>query len=319
MNISARAGNRRRVKEAKDPWKLDLKKNKVLYLLFIPSAVYFFIFCYTPMVGIVSAFQDFNMRRGIWGSQWVGFNNFVDLFTGETFGQVMRNTSAIALLNMTVGFVVPIILAVLISEVKAKPYKRAVQTISYTPYFVAAVVVTTLVREFIGSTGGITQMLTAMGFEQQNWLANSNMPVFWLIVCFMEIWQNAGYGAIVYVAAISSVNGDLYEASSIDGANRWKRLWKITLPSILPTIVMMLTIKAGTVLMTGFDKVLLLYMPATYNVSDVLYTYTYRMAFSGTPNYGLSAASGLFQSLIGTMLLLLSNTVSRKLAKTSLF
>lgn len=319
MNMSAKAEKRHLAKGAKDPWKLDLKKNKVLYLLFIPSAVYFFIFNYMPMLGIVSAFQDFNMRRGIWGSQWVGLGNFIDLFTGETFGQVMRNTSAIALLNMTIGFVVPIVLAVLLSEVKARPFKRTVQTISYMPFFVAAVVVTTLVREFLGSSGGITQVLTSMGLEQQNWLANPNIPVFWLIVCIMEIWQNAGYGAIVYVAAISSVNGDLYEACAIDGANRWKRLWRITLPSILPTIIMMLTIKAGTILMTGFDKVLLLYMPATYNVSDVLYTYTYRMAFSGTPNYGLSSASGLFQSLIGTMLLLLSNTLSRKLAKTSLF
>ncbi len=319
MNTSAKAEKRHLIKGEKDPWRLDLKKNKVLYLLFIPSAVYFFIFNYMPMVGVVSAFQDFNMRRGIWGSTWVGLDNFIELFTGETFFQVMRNTSAIALMNITIGFVVPIILAVLISEVKARPFKRSVQTISYMPYFVAAVVVTTLVREFLGSAGGITQVLTAMGLEKQNWIANANIPVFWLVICFMEIWQNAGYGAIVYVAAISSVNGDLYEACAIDGANRWKRLWCITLPSILPTIIMMLTLKAGTILMTGFDKVLLLYMPATYNVSDVLYTYTYRMAFTGTPNYGLSAASGLFQSLIGTTLLLLSNTLSRKVAKTSLF
>jgi ABC-type polysaccharide transport system permease subunit len=289
--------------------------------MFLPVAAYFLVFYYAPMVGVSIAFQKFNMRRGIFGSDWVGFDNFATLFSGDTFPLVMRNTSVIALLNLTVGFVVPIILAIVFSELRdsAKAYKRTVQTISYMPFFVAAVVTTSLVKEFLGASGGLTKILSFFGLEQQNWLANPKPPVFWIIMCATEIWQGMGYGAIVYVAAIASINGDLFEAAAIDGANRWKRLWRITLPSITPLIIMMLTLKAGTVLMTGFDKALLLYMPKTYDVSDVLYTYTYRMAFSAQADYGLSAASGLFQSAINTTLLLASNYISRKVAKTSLF
>lgn len=309
----------RRNKRMRMPWKKDLRRNKTLYLMFIPVAIYYIIFHYIPMGGIVIAFQDFNIRRGVFGSDFVGLQNFKGLFTGDTFALVMRNTSAIALFNLTIGFIAPIILALLVSEVRAKSYKRAVQTISYMPFFVAAVVVTSLVREFVSASGGITQLLSLFGLEQQNWLANTNIPAFWLIMGFTEIWQGAGYGAIVYVAAISNISGDYYEASAIDGANRWQRLTRITLPSILPMVVMMFTLKVGTVFMMGFDKVLLLYMPSTYNVSDVLYTYTYRMAFGGQPNYGLAAASGLFQSVIATTLLLVSNTLSKRAAKTSLF
>ena len=307
------------VKAGKVTWKEDLAKNKVLYLIFLPVFIYFLIFSYLPMAGIVSAFQDFNMRRGIFGSEWIGWENFEELFTGDSFGLVMRNTTMIAVLNMTIGFVVPIILAVLLSEVRSKVYKRTIQTISYMPYFVAAVVVTYLIREFLSVNGAITGLLSALGFDKQNWLANPNPPAFWFIMCFTEIWQGAGYGAIVYVSAIANVSNDIFEACAIDGANRWQRFWKITLPSIMPMVVMMFTIKAGTIFMTGYDKVLLLYMPSTYDLSDVLYTYTYRAAFSGSPNYGLSAASGLFQSVIATILMVISNTMSRKLTSTSLF
>ncbi len=303
------------------PWRIDMKRNWKLYLLFLPVAAYFIVFNYVPMGGVLIAFQDYKMARGIAGSRFIGLTNFVDLFTGETFGLVMRNTCAIALLNLTVGFIAPILLAILLSEVKssAKLYKRSVQTVSYMPYFVASVVVTYLVREFLGASGALTNLLTALGCERQNWIANANMPVFWVIVCLMEIWQGAGYGAIIYVASIANVSGDLYEACAIDGANRWQRLWRITLPSIKPTIIMMFTLKVGLVFAQGFDKVLLLYMPSTYDVSDVLYTYTYRMAFGGQANYGLSAASGLFQSVIATVLLFVSNALSRKATKTSLF
>ena len=301
------------------PWKTDFKRNRTLYLIFLPVAAYYIIFHYLPMGGIVIAFQDFKMNRGVFGSPWVGLENFRDLFTGETFGLVMRNTSMIALLNLTLGFIAPIFLALLISEVKLKSYKRAVQTVSYMPFFVAAVVVTYLVKEFLSASGGITQLLSMFGLDKQNWVANPNAPVFWLIVCFMEIWQGAGYGAIVYVAAIASINGDLFEACAIDGASRWQRLRRITLPSILPLVVMMFTLKVGTIFMTGFDKVLLLYMPSTYDVSDVLYTYTYRMAFGTQMNYGLSAASGLFQSVIATVLLLTSNYLTKKTTESSLF
>lgn len=309
---------RRMQKPREGTWAYDFKRNKVIYLLFIPVAAFFIIFHYAPMFGLTMAFQDFRPSKGFLGSDWIGLQHFVDLFTGDTFLKVMRNTTAMALLNLTVGFAAPVILAMLISEIRMRSFKRTVQIISYMPFFVSATVVTTLAREFLADTGALTNILTYLGFERQNWLTNPSIPVFWFINTFIEIWQGAGWGAIIYVAAIANVNGDLFEAAAIDGANRWQRLWKITFPSILPMITVMFLLRIGTVFKQGFDKILLLYMPMTYETADVLYTYTYRMAFGQTVNYGLSTASGLFQSVIATVLLLVANKLSRKYAGNSM-
>ena len=299
-------------------WRYDLRRNWQIYLLFIPVAIYFITFHYAPMFGLAMAFERFKPTKGIFGSQWIWFDNFKDLFVGDTFLLVLRNTTAMALLNLTVGFAAPVILAMLLSEVRIRRFSRTVQVISYMPYFVSAVVVTTLASEFLSSTGALTMVLSWFGFDRQNWLANPHIPVFWLINTFIEIWQGAGWGSIIYFAAISNVNGDLHEAAAIDGANRWQRMWKVTVPSILPLIIVMFIMRIGLVFRQGFDKVLLLYMPSTYEVSDCLYTYTYRMAFGQTVNYGLSTASGLFQSVIGTTLLLVSNKLSKKFTGSSM-
>ncbi len=300
-------------------WRKDFQQNWSLYLLFIPTALYFIVFHYIPMFGILIAFEDFKVSKGIFGSKWVGLQNFIDLFTGETFPQVMRNTVSMALLNLTIGFFLPIIFAILISEIQNKKFKRIVQIMTYMPHFVAAVVVAQLVREFVGNTGAITQVLTFLGLEQQNWLANPNIPVFWLINLFTGLWQEIGFGSIVFVAAIANVSKDFHEAAAVDGATRFQRITKITLPSIKPLIIMMFVLRCGLFFMVGFDKILLLYMPSTYVTADVLSTYTYRMAFSSAANYGLSTASGLFQSVASLLLLVGSNALSRKLSKTSLF
>lgn len=299
-------------------WKYDFRRNWQLYILFIPVLAYFIIFHYAPMVGLLMAFEKFKPTRGLFGSEWIWFDNFKDLFTGDTFLLVLRNTAAMAFLNLTVGFAAPVILAMLLSQLRLKRFTRTVQIASYMPYFVSAVVVTTLASEFLSSTGALTMVLSWFGFDKQNWLANPNKPVFWLINTFIEVWQGAGWGSIIYIAAIANVNGDLHEAAAIDGANRWKRMWSVTFPSILPLIIVMFTMRIGLVFRQGFDKVLLLYMPATYEVSDCLYTYTYRMAFGQTVNYGLSTASGMFQSVIGSVLLIVSNKLSKKLAGTSM-
>jgi ABC-type polysaccharide transport system permease subunit len=302
----------------KGSWKYDYKRNGKLYLLFIPVALYFLVFHYAPMFGILMAFQEFRPSRGIIGSEWIGLQNFIDLFTGDAFLKVLRNTTAMAFLNLTVGFAAPVILAMLISQLRYKKYTRTVQIISYMPYFVSAVVVTTLASEFLSSTGALTTLLSWFGFDKQNWIANPNIPVFWLINTLIQIWQGIGWGSIIYIAAIANVSGDLHEAAAMDGANRWQRLWKITFPIILPLIIVMLTLRLGLVFRVGFDKVLLLYMPTTYNTADCLYTYTYRMAFGQSVNYGLATASGLFQSVIGTTLLLVANKLSRKVSESSL-
>ncbi|MDE7352560.1 MAG: ABC transporter permease subunit [Acetatifactor sp.] len=297
----------------------DWRKNWQIYLLFLPLAVYFIIFNYIPMVGILVAFEDYSVTKGFFGSPWVGFANFRVLFTGDEFLIALRNTACMAVLNLALGFLPPIILALLFSECHLKPYRRFTQIVSYMPNFVSAVVVCALVTEFFGMSGAITKILTAIGFQEQNWLANTQIPVFWLIYAFIGIWMGAGFGSVIYTAIISSVSGDLKEAAALDGANRWQRIRYVVLPALLPLCMMNLTLSVGTMFLAGWDKVLLLYMPKTYDVSDVLYTYTYRMAFGNSVNFGLSTASGLFQSIIGTTLLIVSNKINKKLTSYGLF
>lgn len=302
----------------KATWKEDLKKNGPLYLLFLIPAAYFIIFHYIPMGGILMAFQNFKPARGLFRSAWVGLDNFRELLEGEQFLVALRNTSMMALINLSVGFLAPVLLGLLISQVRNKRMSRTVQTVTYMPYFVSAVVVTTLAREFLNDAGAVTQLLAAFGLPAQNWLAVRG-PVFWFINALLGVWQGAGYGAIIYIATIANIPYEQYEAATVDGANRWHRLIHVTLPGIAPILVMMFTLQIGMVFRVGFDKVLLLYMPSTYEYSDVLYTYTYRLAFGSSVNYGLSTASGLMQSVISTILLFLGNKLSARTAKMSLF
>ncbi|MDO5422401.1 MAG: ABC transporter permease subunit [Eubacteriales bacterium] len=308
-----------KTKNGKKSWKQDFRKNWPVYLMFLPLAIYFIIFNYIPMGGILMAFEKFSPSKGILGSEWVGLKNFVDLFTGQAFTTALRNTVCMAVINLVFGFFPPIILAIVFSECQNRVFRRFAQICSYLPNFVSAVVVCALVTEFLKSTGAVTEFLTWLGFERQNWLANPNIPVFWIINALIGVWVGMGYGSIVYTTAISNVNNDLKEAAALDGANRWQRVRYIVIPSILPLAMMMLTLSVGTVFMVGWDKILILYMPKTYDVADVLYTYTYRMAFGQTVNYGLSTASGLFQSVVGTILLVVSNKLNKKATSYSLF
>ena len=317
--MTAKAIKQPKLLRDQNPWKRDMKENWILYVLFLPVLAYFIIFHYIPMSGIFMAFEDYKVTKGLFGSEWVGLEKFIELFEDEQFWLALRNSGAMALFNLTLGFVAPIILALLITSIKPSKGTRTLQTITYLPNFVSAVVVCSLATQFLDLNGGITRILSLLGFEQQNWLANSDVPVFWLINTGIGIWQGAGWGAIVYIAAIYNINGDLHEAAAIDGANRWQRLTHITLPGILPMIMMMFTLKIGLVFREGFDKVLLLYMPLTYDTADCLHTYTYRMAFGGMPDYSLSTASGLFQSVIATALLVFSNWANKKATGYALY
>ncbi len=307
-------------KVPKISWKRDFGRNWPVYVMLVPALLFMIVLHYIPMFGIVMAFEDFSVAKGYFGSEWVGMKNFIDLFIGEQFLTALRNTVCIAVIKVTLGFVPPIIFAFLLSMIENKRFKRICQTMSYLPNFVASVVVVSLVHEFIAKDGPLTLLLTnVFGLENQNWLANENIPVFWIIFLLMGIWKGVGWGSIMYVAAISTVSGDLHEAAAIDGANRWQRLFKITLPCIMPTVMMMFVMGVGLSFSTGFEDILLMYMPSTYGVADTVYTYTYRMAFGVASNYSLSAASGLFQSLVGTCLLVGSNALSRKMTDSSLF
>ena len=317
--MTAKAIKQPKLLRDQNPWKRDMKENWILYVLFLPVLAYFIIFHYIPMSGIFMAFEEYKVTKGLFGSEWVGFEKFIELFEDEQFWLALRNSGAMALCNLTLGFLAPIILALIITSIKPSKGTRTLQTITYPPNFVSAVVVCSLASQFLDLNGGITRLLSLLGFEQQNWLANSDVPVFWLINTGIGIWQGAGWGAIVYIAAIYNINGDLHEAAAIDGANRWQRLLHITLPGIMPMIMMMLTLKIGLVFREGFDKILLLYMPLTYDTADCLHTYTYRMAFGGMPDYSLSTASGLFQSVIATALLVFSNWANKKATGYALY
>jgi len=291
--------------------------NWSVYLLFIPILVFFIVFNYLPMFGVVMAFQDFSAVRGFFGSTWVGFSNFAEFFSGPNFMTIFRNTLVISLMGIFLGTPASIIFALALNEVTALRFKKTVQTISYLPYFVSTVVIAGMVIEFVSSHGIITTLLVnVFGMNRQNLLLNPSY--FWFINFFTDIWQGLGYGAIIYIAAITSVSQELHEAAAIDGASRLRRVWHITLPAIKPTIVMMLVLRLGMVLTVGFDRILLLYNPTIYSTADVIATHVTRMGIERM-QFGYSAAVGLFNSIIGSILLIASNYLSRRLADTSIY
>lgn len=298
-------------------WKDELRRNWQLYLMALPIILFFAVFNYAPMFGLVMAFQNYKPTQGILGSQWIGFQNFINFFTAPNFWQIIRNTFVISGLGLAVGYPLSIIFALLINELKVKWFQKGVQTISYMPYFVSVVVICGMIIDFCSTSGAITTLLVKLGVvEQQNLLQNPNY--FWMINLISDQWQNLGYSSIVFIAAITGVSGELHEAAAIDGANRFQRVWHITIPGIMPMIVTMLILKCGTLMTVGFDKILNLYNTSIYSTADVISTYTYRMGIAGA-QYGYSTAVGLFNGVINLVLLLVANKVSAIVADQSLF
>lgn len=298
-------------------WKNDIRMNWRIYLIYLPIFVYLIIFNYLPMFGIVMAFQDFKPARGFLGSKWVGFANFIEFFTKSDFTLILRNTLVISLLGLSVGMVSAILFTLLINEIKFTWFKKPVQTISYMPHFISAVVIAGMIIDFTSSNGIVTNFLVnVIGIERENLLTNPSY--FWWINLFSGLWQGLGYSSIIYISALGNVSQELNEAAAIDGANRLKRTWHITLPALRPTIVTMLILSIGQLLNVGSDKILLIYNPTIYSTADVISTHVVRMGLERM-QYGYSAAVGLFNSVVGTILLLGSNYISRKLADTSIF
>lgn len=295
----------------------DFRRNKVIYLFCIPIVIWYIIFCYMPMGGIVMAFQNFTPAKGIAGSPWVGLKQFTRFFNGPFAGRLIRNTFMLSLLDLLFNFPAPIIFALLLNEVHNKRYKKSIQTISYMPYFISLVVMCGIVVDFTKS-GGIISLLVAKltGTTPQNLLGNASY--FRTIYTVSSIWQGLGYGSIVYIAALSGVDMELYEAATIDGAGRWKQTIHITLPAISSTIIIMLIMKMGSMMSIGSEKVLLLYSPAIYETSDVISSYVYRNGFQ-TYDYSFSTAVDLFNSVINSVLLITANALCRKYSEISLF
>lgn len=294
----------------------DVKRNAGLYIILIPVLAYFFIFAYLPMGGIIMAFEQYTPRGGFLHSQWVGLKHFQDFFGSVYFGRLLKNTLAISVLNLIFGFPAPIIFALLLNEVGNKVFKKGLQTVSYLPYFISLVIVCGLVADFTGSDGPITELIVALGGERKNYLGQPEY--FRPIYILSDMWQGIGFSSIIYLAALSGIDQELYEAAGLDGANRWRQMIHVTLPGILPTIITLLILRLGTMLAVGYEKIILLYSTNTYETADVISSYVYRKGLQEF-NYSYSAAVGLFNSVINMILLIISNKLSKKYTETALF
>lgn len=294
----------------------ELKKNKYLYILAIPVVAFYLIFLYGPMFGLVIAFKDYNIGQGFLASKWVGLKYFKEYFGSVYFLRTLSNTFIISLMDIVFGFPFPIIFALMLNELKGKWFKKTVQTASYLPHFISVVVICGMITDFFGTDGLITNIISKITGENMNYIGDPRY--FRSIFVGTNIWQQFGWGSIIYIAALAGVDTELYEAATIDGAGRWKQLWNVTIPGIMPTIMIMLILKVGRVLSVGYEKIILLYSPQTYEVADVISSYTYRSGISGA-RYSYSTAVGLFQSVVNITILFIGNRLSEKYTETALF
>ena len=288
----------------------EVYRHREYLLLLLPALVIFVLFRYIPMAGIVIAFKKYTIAGGLFGSPWVGFTYFERLFDSEKFYQVLWNSIRISFLKIAIGFPGPIIFALLLNEVRQVAWKKSFQTISYLPHFVSWVVVGGIVRDVLSVHGVVNGMIGWFGAEPRLFL--QEMHSFLPIVITSMIWKNIGWGSIIYLAAITSIDPDLYEAAEIDGAGRVRRMWHITLPSITHVIIILFLLRIGNILEAGFDQIFNLYNPLVYDVADIIDTYVYREGISGF-QYSLTAAASLFQNVVGLMLLLMVNVVTRRM------
>ncbi|MDD5973237.1 MAG: ABC transporter permease subunit [Spirochaetales bacterium] len=296
--------------------KKDWSKYKSLYLLFVPILIYYIVFQYGSMFGLIIAFENYKPRLGFFKSPFVGLTHFKNFINDYYFKRTLMNTIRISVTNLIFSFPCPIILAIFISELRSKTYSKAVQTITYIPHFVSIVVVTSIVMDLTARNGAITQFLAKFGFEPVTML---NEPKYFLPIYIISgIWQNIGWNSIVYLAALLSIDAQLYEAARIDGAGKLRQLWSITLPSLLPTIIIMLILQVGKMFNVGYEKIILMYNPMTYEVADVINSYVYREGLLNL-NYSYAAAVGMFNSIVSFILVWTTNKISNKLTGSGLW
>jgi putative aldouronate transport system permease protein len=293
-------------------------RDRYLYLMLIPFILWYLIFHYKPIYGLQIAFKDYSLFKGITESPWVGFENFERFFNSEYFVRNLVNTFMLNLWGLIFAFPAPIILALLLNEVKNMVFKKTVQTITYLPHFISVVIIAGIVTNFLAPTNGLVNILIEkLGGEKLNFLA---MPEYFrtIYIGSMQIWKDIGYSAILYLAAIAGINPALYEAAKMDGANRWHQMWFVTLPGMLPTIMIILILNLGSFLEVGYESIILLYQPATYETADVINTYVYRAGLQGG-NYEVGAAAGLFNSVVSLVLVVLANRLSKKVTNYGLW
>ena len=287
-------------------WKRDLP----LWGLILPAMIYVLLFRYKSFLGIQIAFKDFRITRNMWDCAWAGLKNFEKLFSNPMFLTVLENTVSISLMKILFGFPAPIIVALMLNEVRSSAYKRTLQTVMYLPHFLSWVVVGSLVFMFFAPDSGVLS---------QAWKAMTGHPItimndpgqFRYLLVFSDIWKSVGWGTIVYMAALTGIDAQLYEAATIDGANRWQQTWYVTLPGLMPTIMTMLVLRLGGILNAGFDQIFVLQNDLVYRVSEVIDTYVYRISF-GQNQYAVGTAADLFQSVIGLIFVLTANKISAR-------
>ena len=290
--------------------KKDLKRFGGAYIMILPVVVFYILFHYKPLRGAVIAFKNYQPRKGVWGSTWVGFKHFESFFSSYYFGRLIRNTLTISLSGLVFTFPCAIIFALLINEVKSRAFKRTVQTISYMPHFISLVVVCSMITLFVSSDGFIVQIMQFFGSSVNQSLLNMN-SAFVPIYVLSDIWQQTGWNCIIYLAALAAIDTELYEAARIDGANRWHQTIHVTLPGIAQTVTLLLILRVGSLMSVGHEKIILLYNDYTMETADVISSYVYRRGLI-KGDYSFSAAVGLFNSAINFALVILANRISNK-------
>lgn len=294
----------------------DFFKYKHLYLMVLPVLVFYIIFHYAPMYGAIIAFKNYQPNRGILGSPWVGFKYFESFFKSFYFWRVFRNTILINVYELIFAFPAPILFALLLNEVRSNLFKRTIQTITYLPHFISIVVICGMLTDFLTTDGVVNDFIALLGGQRSPLLQNPNL--FRAIFVGSGIWQGVGWGSIIYLAALSGIDPCLYESAVIDGAGRLRQAWHITLPGILPTIIILLILRIGHMMDVGFEKIILLYNPTTYETADVISSFVYRRGLVEF-NWSFSSAVGILNSVINLTLIVLANKISRKVNETSLW
>lgn len=286
------------------------RRHKGLLLLLAPGLAFFLVFNYLPMFGLVLAFKEFRLSAGILGSEWSGLENFSRLFGGADFPNALRNTVTISLLRLLFGFFAPIALALMLNEIRVSWYKRTVQTVTYIPYFLSWVILGGIFLMIFSQSGPANQISQLFGVSPIEFLTND----FWFIVVVIVtgIWQAAGYGAVIYLAALAGISPDLYEAAVVDGAGRWKQTLHITIPGLVPTIITLFILNLGHVLNAGFDQIYNMYNPMVYDAADIIDTYVLRRIV--LMDFGLATGAGLFKSVVGLLMVVLANSLARWLS-----
>jgi len=294
---------------------------RLLYLMFLPCLIYFVIFKYVPLYGILIVFKNYSPFQGIWGSPWAGLEHFRSMLTDPYFYKLFKNTVVLALYSILFGFPAPILFALFLNEVKHRFLKRLVQSVTFFPYFISSAVAVAILYSLLAPQQGIVNVVLYNVFQAGPFYFMLDPAYFRSLYNGLMIWQGFGYGAIIYLAAMTSIDQSLYEAAEIDGASRWRKMWHVTLPGISSTIIILLILRIGSILSVDLETILLMYNPNLYDVADVLASFVYRKAFpaNGFPDYSYAAAVGLFQSVVALSLVLAANALAKRYSSSKLF